>query len=364
MDGDARRAFARGAARGCHIALNIHDADGWVLGHEAFDADDYEDDVVMPDVALDVERARVVRVSVTNVDSEDAKAAYVSVYDVACAGRRGRELERGRTRDDRGRESECTTFIVIVPAKTLVHLCRVKLPAGTRAEDLRVESDVRAWARHSNPRDTHAQSVAFPLIGEKFLCTQSEGGELTHFFSGNLHAVDFRCDEGTPVVAAGDGVVVGVRDEHTLTGIAVGNLFAWNSIILKLDARETTVGENERASARDTGAGCSTTNGEEEDFSKRATYDARGGDLYVEYVHIRAKSSKVRVGDRVRRGEVICYSGSVGFSPEPHLHFTAFRSADDTAETCRVLFEPENDPRATYVPVAGRYYNAERGRVE
>jgi murein DD-endopeptidase MepM/ murein hydrolase activator NlpD len=34
----------------------------------------------------------------------------------------------------------------------------------------------------------------------------------------------------------------------------------------------------------------------------------------------------VKVGDRVKRGDKLCESGGVGFSPEPHLHFTAFRS--------------------------------------
>ena len=171
-------------------------------------------------------------------------------------------------------------------------------------------------------------------------------------------------------------VVVDVRDAHTLTGIAVGNLFKWNSIILKLDdnaAESSGVGEEERTTtARGETAGCSATTStrvDEDDFDamearQRASYDVKPGDLYVEYVHIQAHSARVRVGDRVRKGQVICASGSVGFSPEPHLHFTAFRSAETTAETCRVLFEPACDRRKTYVPRAGRYYNAERGLVK
>jgi murein DD-endopeptidase MepM/ murein hydrolase activator NlpD len=78
-------------------------------------------------------------------------------------------------------------------------------------------------------------------------------------------------------------------------------------------------------------------------------------------VHIRAKSAKVKVGDRVQRGQVICESGSVGFSPEPHLHFTAFRSGDDTADTVRVLFEAR-DTGATYLPRAGSYYTDSVGK--
>jgi len=96
------------------------------------------------------------------------------------------------------------------------------------------------------------------------------------------------------VLAVADATVVDVRDEETVTGIATANLFRWNSVMLKVDTKEND----------------------------------EGGDLYVEYVHVAAKSAIVAVGDVVRRGQKICESGSVGFSPEPHLHFTAFRSRD------------------------------------
>jgi septal ring factor EnvC (AmiA/AmiB activator) len=107
--------------------------------------------------------------------------------------------------------------------------------------------------------------------------------------------------------------------------------------------------------------------------------------LYVEYVHVAARSACVAVGERVRRGQKICASGSVGFSPEPHLHFTAFRSRDPAAPTVRVRFAAEprrrrresegtadaasaksanassdasSEDGATFLPVAGRWYDA------
>ena len=346
--------FVRDAGVGCHIALDVARANhsSWLLGAEVVDPDEYSDDAEFPDVALDADgRGDAPRLSATNADGSDAvKVAYITVYDVKCYGKGNKSLAQGVTIDNDGRRSTVTTFVCLVPPRSMAHLCFLRLE-GRDVRDVRIDSDFRAWSMHPKPNDTHSQSVGFPLRGERFLCTQNEGGELTHFFSGNLHAVDFRCPEGTPVLAVGDGEVIEVCDENTLTGIAVSNLFKWNSIVLKLDARSTP-----EAPLRNASAECATTT--EADVS---TYDVRGGDLFVEYVHIRAKSAKVKVGDRVQRGQVICESGSVGFSPEPHLHFTAFRSGDDTADTVRVLFEAR-DTGATYLPRAGSYYTDSVGK--
>jgi len=182
-------------------------------------------------------------------------------------------------------------------------------------ESLRIDSDVQAWNRHPNPDDTHRRTIGFPLDtgggGERpFRCTQSENGQLTHFFSGNLHAVDFACPVGTPLVAVADGVVIEANDRHRLTGISVANLFKWNSILMEVEP-----------SAGDGGGG-----------------DDDDGPLFVEYVHI--ETSDVKKGDRVKAGQRIGSSGSVGFSPEPHLHFACYRSQDPAAPTVRIYFHP------------------------
>ncbi|HET9012381.1 MAG TPA: M23 family metallopeptidase, partial [Gemmatimonadaceae bacterium] len=46
-----------------------------------------------------------------------------------------------------------------------------------------------------------------------------------------------------------------------------------------------------------------------------------GGGYYAFYAHLRPGSLRVRVGDRVRRGQVVGLVGNSGNSTEPHLHF-------------------------------------------
>mmetsp|Transcript_17146 Transcript_17146/g.41117 ORF Transcript_17146/g.41117 Transcript_17146/m.41117 type:complete len:138 (-) Transcript_17146:17-430(-) len=98
--------------------------------------------------------------------------------------------------------------------------------------------------------------------------------------------------------------------------------------------------------------------------------------LYVEFVHIQSNSCTVEVGDAVTRGQTLCRSGSVGFSPEPHLHLAAYRSNGDDAATVRVRFEccslpsrnsgdgngsggelREEEKSASFLPITGGWYN-------
>ena len=47
----------------------------------------------------------------------------------------------------------------------------------------------------------------------------------------------------------------------------------------------------------------------------------------VEYVHIRAHSARVAIGERVSKGQVLCETGDAGFCPVPHLHIEAHTAA-------------------------------------
>lgn len=108
-----------------------------------------------------------------------------------------------------------------------------------------------------------------------------------HDTGSHLHndvwAWDFRMPTGTPIVAARDGLVRMARGDSTQGGC---------------DSR----------------------------FAAQANYVVvdHGDGLETQYLHFSTVS--VRKGQRVRKGELLGFSGSTGWSCGPHLHFKVARA--------------------------------------
>jgi len=338
----------------------------WLLGIERFDSSDYhpEDIDFIPDVAMDDDEMIL---TLTNVTPNTTKICYVTVYDVNVCDVDGNVLNSGvsstttSVRDGGSdstttKERQCTTFIILCPPQTFAHLCSLA-PNQTQDDNttpitswsqIDIESDIQPWSFHPKIDGEHTYKLHFPfhgLISEEegalevvdtttaYQCTQSCDGQLTHFFHGNYHAIDFACPVGTPLYSPVNGVIVDVKDSITdgieVSGIAASNMFQWNSIMIRV-----------------------------QDESVDTTTDP----LYVEFVHIQTDSCVVQVHDKVKKGQLICRSGSVGFSPEPHLHLAAYRSNGDDAATVRVRFDcigrSEGDATAEpFLPQTGGWYN-------
>ncbi|KAL7533659.1 hypothetical protein ACHAXR_006992 [Thalassiosira sp. AJA248-18] len=368
----------------------------WILGIERFDPSEYhpEDIKNIPEVAMndgDDEDGQMI-LTLTNVTKDTTNICFVTVYDVNVCDTYGSILKNGvasvttsavNSTDDKDqnstiKERKCTTFIVLCPPQTFVHLCSlapnqtIQSPSSTEItsitswSQIEIESDVQPWSFHPNTDDEHPYLLHFPFYGinkevperdaPSYQCTQSEDGQLTHFFHGNYHAIDFACPIGTPLYSPANGTVVDVKDTvegdekcnssgvREVSGIASRNLFHWNSVMIQVDV--------ESAPSKDESA----------------------DPLFIEFVHIQTNSCEVKVGDVVQKGQLLCRSGSVGFSPEPHLHLAAYRSNGNDAATVRVKFETYHidsdeissgkdaqgvaaDRERSFLPRTGGWYN-------
>mmetsp|Transcript_14497 Transcript_14497/g.38770 ORF Transcript_14497/g.38770 Transcript_14497/m.38770 type:complete len:418 (+) Transcript_14497:322-1575(+) len=370
--------FVATGAPGCHVAFGnarwVVAVDEWVReewcdGDESGDDNEQDAPLALPDISIDP-KTRLL--TLLNTDAACARVFYVTLMHVLLDAR-GRPLEAGYSRDADGRKTVCNTIVALLRPRSVMDVAYVsqstRETAGRVAlEDIELYSDVRpattvfaptylnpdkdalstelaALPQYAFPllcgsRETQpsmisdasltASSTPSPMIvpavaaPTRYLCTQGFGGCLTHFLSKTQHAVDLSAPVGSLVVAAGAGVVHSVQHRHRAGGIDVRLLFGWNALMLRLDDGN-----------------------------------------FAEYVHIRHSSSRVRVGQRVEAGQVLCESGDVGFCPTPHLHFTVYASDASNADTIPFAFADKmsaSAPSAPFVPVAGCWYD-KSGRV-
>ena len=116
--------------------------------------------------------------------------------------------------------------------------------------------------------------------GKTFMLSQGYNGKLSH---QNKNQLDFSMPVGTPIVAAREGLVIKVLDVNT-----------------------KHCGSQE----------CEQYN--------NYIYIYHDDGSISEYLHIKRNGAKVKVGERVKQGQLIAESGNVGWSTGPHLHFSVF----------------------------------------
>ncbi|EJK50314.1 hypothetical protein THAOC_30742 [Thalassiosira oceanica] len=296
----------------------------WLIGVELFDPSDYfpEDIAAIPDVAMSdacEEDEDPGCLTVANTSNE-TKICFVTVFDVDVCDVNGQTLTGGTTvtttRPRRGSAQHSSCFVHAILSCTCVRSARGNI-----------------WRAMYHSRAGRSDVMSPDEDERAYFCSQSEHGQLTHYFAGNHHAIDFACPMGTMLHSPVDGTVVQVNDTgggegHEVSGIAATNMFQWNSIMLRVDDDQSP--------------------------------------LFVELVHIQTKSCVVKCGDKVRRGQLICRSGSVGFSPEPHVHMAAYRSAENAAATVRFRFkrragrasEETGESSRAFVAMAGGWYTS------
>ncbi len=130
--------------------------------------------------------------------------------------------------------------------------------------------------------------VPFPA-GTTYRCDQGIKQAPSHNDDANRYAIDFNMPKGSPVCAIADGVVAYVKqDTAGPTGRAQDNNY---------------IGINHAGGTAST------------------------------YEHIQKDSARVKPGDRVVAGDVICLSGDTGWAGGPHLHFTCRAGSHRSSST-------------------------------
>lgn len=116
--------------------------------------------------------------------------------------------------------------------------------------------------------------------------TQGFNEDFTHF-GGSKYAIDFDMKAGDKVYAMRDAQVVQTKNDSNLHGLS-------------------------------------------KDFEKHANFiTVRHNDnTYCTYAHLQQNGVFVKVGDNIKRGDLIGLSGNTGYTNGPHLHVIVFQAKD------------------------------------
>lgn len=150
-----------------------------------------------------------------------------------------------------------------------------------------------------------------------YISQSADGPKTTHTQPESFYAIDFTMPEGTPIVAARDGVVIkteaGFYDGGNLPALAA------KANIVKILHDDGSI------------AG---------------------------YAHLRYGGVTVHEGDKVKAGDVIGLSGSTGYSTGPHLHFAVVKVAFENnkfVEKSLPIKLYVGKPALTFMPKMGLY---------
>jgi hypothetical protein len=134
-------------------------------------------------------------------------------------------------------------------------------------------------------------AAVVPVVGVPFACgrihTVSQGHDTGSHLSNDTHAWDFRMPTGTPIVSAKDGVVRMARGD-SVQGACDPKMAPYANYVV-ID---------------------------------------HGDGLETQYLHFSAVT--VAVGERVKQGQLIGFSGNTGWSCGPHLHFKVAKAGGAT----------------------------------
>jgi murein DD-endopeptidase MepM/ murein hydrolase activator NlpD len=231
--------------------------------------------------------------------SIDGGVALVAVNGCACTAEFA--VKAGTPAGER-------TGHAVVPAKServLLELEAADGPSTIRFEYGYVVGEPGAQHRPSQPYRAPFATA------RRFMVTQAPPDAITHVGPSSRNAIDIELPVGTAVHAARAGVVIDVAARHFRSGLSTQNLDAANFVQIMHD-----------------------------------------DGTYAIYAHLQLDTVRVRVGQRVARGEYLASSGNTGFSSGPHLHFVVLRNIGMRSESVPVTFA--GPAGASVIPTTGQ----------
>ena len=168
-------------------------------------------------------------------------------------------------------------------------------------------------SKYSIHDDTYLYRLPYKL-GTSKMVTQSFNGYFSH--KGNSRfAVDFGMKIGTKIYAARGGIVVATKSDGSKSG---------NRKYIK-DANFILIRHNDGT--------------------------------YAKYAHLRKRGVRVKIGQKVKRGKFIGYSGNTGYTNGPHLHFIVFKGkSHNQRDSIPIKFISTRG--VIYKPIRGNKYKA------
>ena len=175
-------------------------------------------------------------------------------------------------------------FIADAKGRTSFVLARFKVTDSTKPWRF----NYRYYWEYGGRRDstTNDADYAMPFGPGRYVVMQGPRGSYSHFAgSGSENAIDWAVPEGTVVLAAREGRVVGVREDSTFSGTDPKFKPLANYVIIK-----------------------------------------HADGTFADYHHLQRDGALVKLGDEVKVGQRIGLSGNTGYSTKPHLHFAVFQA--------------------------------------
>ena len=196
---------------------------------------------------------------------------------------------------------------VVIPASAERSVATLRSVDASRPASFALEFGAVPGSPDARP---DGSAFRLPIDTADWRIDQGFGGSFSHSEPQSRYAIDLAVDEGTPVLAARDGIVMQVEDDFEGAGL------------------------------------------DREKFVDRANHVRLvhpDGTMTV-YAHLSPESVLVSAGQRVHAGQRLGSSGNTGFSTGPHLHFAV--QVNRGMDLVSIPFELEGPEGSISIPVA------------